>query len=151
MSSGVWQALLTARIAKNKYFHCSGKADFTRKDITNDINVSVDGTVTFDLTLSFSQSGPSMNNQTISKYTLKRNGEPLVTCESICSFHDADPHHWWTVEEAVETGHMFVLHQAKSSDRGSYTAEVEVKHPNGNTISVLTKTVYVTCKYKVII
>ncbi|CAI8027913.1 hypothetical protein GBAR_LOCUS15899 [Geodia barretti] len=55
-----------------------------------------------------------------------------------------DPHHWWTVEEGVETGHVFVLHQAKSSDRGSYTAEVEVKHPNGNTISVLTKTFHVT-------
>ena len=140
---------MTARIAKNKNFHCSGKADFTRNDDINHINVSVNGIVTFDLTLSFSQSGPSMNNQTISKYTLKRNGEP-VTCESICSFHDPDPHHWWTVEEGVETGHVFVLHQAKSSDRGSYTAEVEVKHPNGNTISVLTKTFHVTCKYKVI-
>ena len=140
---------MTARIAKNKYFHCSGKADFTRKDITNDINVSVDGTVTFDLTLSFSQSGPSMNNQTISKYTLKRNGD-LVTCESICSFRDPDPHHWWTVEEGVETGHVFVLHQAKSSDRDIYTAEVVVKHPNGNTIDKRTKTFHVTCKCKVI-
>ena len=100
----------------------------------------------FDLKLSFSQSGPSMNKQTVSKYTLKRNSEALVTCESVCSFHDPDPHHWWTVEEVMETGHVFALHQAKSSDRGSYTAEVEVKHPNGNTISVLTKMFHVTCK-----
>ena len=120
-----------------------GKAYFSNNHCN--INVSADGTITFDLTLSFTQSGPSMNKQTVSKYTLKNGtGKSLVTCNPVC---DTNRHQWWTLK-AVETGgRVFVLHQANSTDRGSYTAEVEVTHPNEDSINEITKSFHVTCEH----
>ena len=79
----------------------------------------------------------------MSKYTLKKDDNSLVTCNPVC---DTNPHQWWTVE-AVENGRVFVLHEAKSTDRGNYRAEVEVIHPNGNNLGDdPIKTYHVTCK-----
>ena len=93
--------------------------------------------------LSFTQSGPSMNKQTVSKYTLKKGDNSLVTCNHVC---DTDPHQWWTVEQ-MENRRIFVLHQAKSTDRGLYTAKVELINPKDNNLYDLTKTYHVTCKH----
>ena len=123
-----------------------GKAQFSN-DHCN-IDVSANGTITFHLILSFTQSGPSMKKQTVSKYTLKKDGNSLVTCNPVC---DTNPHQWWTLE-AAENGLVFVLHQAKSTDRGSYAAEVEVIDPNGDTLGEdLRKTFHVTCKHTKVI
>ena len=98
----------------------------------------------FDFSLSFSQAGPSMNNQDVSRYCLKSaNSDCIVNCGSVCFFSDADPHHWWT----VEAGHVFVLHQAKSTDLGLYMAEVDVLHPKDDSSSPLSKTFHVTCEF----
>ena len=128
------------------HYH-AGKASFKQNN-GNSIKVSSEGTVTFDLSLSFTQSGPSRNNQTVSHYCLKRNDKTILNCgpSTLCSFDDTVQDHWWTVE-SVETGYTFVLHQAKSTDRGSYKAEVEVNHPKDNSIDTIEKTVHVTCKF----
>ena len=102
--------------------------------------VSIMGTVVFDLSLSFTQSGPSMNTQSVTQYSLKNGSRTSINCQSgrCSSFED----HWWTVED----GSVFVLHQAKSNDRGIYTGEVEVRHPKDNSLNTLTKHFHVTCK-----
>ena len=121
-----------------------GKAYFSKNRCN--INVSANGTITFDSILSFTQSGPSMNKQTVSKYTLKKDGHdnPLVTCNSVCH---TNPQQWWTVK-AVETGRVFVLHQAKSTDLEEYIAEVEVINPKDGFFDHNVKKIYqATCKH----
>ena len=118
----------------------SDSASFTES--RGDIQVSADGTVSFHMTLSFSHQGPSLNNQTVSHYLLQNNSIKTVSCAAHCTVYDSDPHHWWS----VENGPVFVLHQAKSTDRGEYIGEVEVTHPGYDSISTLSKYFHVTCK-----
>ena len=106
------------------------------------IQVSSKGTVSFDFSLSFTHAGPTVNNQPVSQYRLKTNSNTVVSCADHCTIDDTDPHHWWT----VENGPVFVLHQAKSTDRGLYTAEVEVRNPKDDSLNAIEKSFHVTCK-----
>ena len=113
-----------------KRFHLvSGAAYFTSEE--NEIYVTEDGNVKFDLSLSFSQPGPSGSLQRIHSFQLRRN-DPIIDCfteSSSCVFHRSNQ--WWTVEGH---GHnvMFTLHQMQREHVGTYTAQVVGLDPANN-------------------
>ena len=122
----------------------SGEASFL--DSSNDLNVSAEGTIRFDFSLTYSEPGPSLHYQTVRRHILTFGSRNIVSCmDNICTFDDDDQDHWWT----VETGLVFVLHQAKHTDRGTYTAVVEAVDPKDDTTSILQKDPFkfVTCEF----
>jgi hypothetical protein len=114
---------------------------------SSDIEFANDGKIMFDLSLSFSQHGPSGNQQRISEYKLEKNDRTVeVRCplNTGCSFVGIDDNQWWTVEDSEPAGYVFVLHQAKSTDRGSYTTTVTARHPDNRTSTDIMKTFHAT-------
>ena len=109
--------------------------------------MSDEATITFDLSVSYTEPGPSMHYQTVTRYQLLDDSDhDLITCGNRCHITDDDDHHWWT----IEPGFIFVLHQAKSTDRGNYKAIVETEDPANNHNIVLEKGFFVTCELVIV-
>jgi hypothetical protein len=51
---------------------------------------------------------------------------------------------WWTVEREEEYNVIFVLHQARSTNRGSYSAEVEGVDPATQSLRTIGKIIFVS-------
>ena len=116
----------------------------------DNIKVKDDGRIHFNLSLTFSMSGASGLVQEIVRFVLIKDNAVIVQCpvdinETPCTFSGADDSQWWTVEIEEGGRHvLFVLHQAMSSDRGSYTAIYEGSDPATDSLNTGRKTIHVT-------
>ena len=126
----------------------SGSASFSNSN--EDIGVSYTGTVTFDMTLSFSLPGPCGFMEEVDDYILKNSEDvELVHCwtDTSCNIFPTSSDQWWTVWNNDNI--MYILHQAQRRDKGSYTAQVEGTDPSGSGIHEICKTVNVEGKLHV--
>ena len=139
------------------YHHfCSvpGSASFASGD--EDIQVSENGTIVFNLKLSYSASGRSDFRQQVERIYLKNSSEDVVSCfpTAGCTF-SIDVARWWTVHDG-DTGTLdclvFILHQALSYDRAEYSANVDLADPAiVGGIVTKSKTLLVTGKISVLL
>ena len=77
---------------------------------------------------------------------------PVAQCNARfnipCTFSGIDSTaQWWTVEREEEYNVIFVLHQARSTNRGSYSAEVEGVDPATQSLRTIGKIIFVSGKY----
>ena len=117
-----------------------------------------DGTIFFNLSLTFSMAGSSGLMQEMVAFILVSSTDlmnliTVVSCSANlnavpCTFSGAHDSQWWTVDtEEGEYHVVFVLHQARSSDRGSYRVLVEGRDPATGNLDAIRKTIYVTGMY----
>ena len=115
------------------YYGFQGAASFTNED--EEVYVSYNGTITFAMTLVFTQAGPCGLFEEVDRYIIKDvNSMNLVDCQTknmFCSLSGADDDQWWTVDWNMKT---IILHQAKHSNRGPYTGHVEGTDPSARSI-----------------
>ena len=113
------------------------------------IKVSDEATITFDLSVSYTERGPSMHYQAVTSYRLQNDSDHnFITCTNdMCYINDDDDHHWWTIHEPR---YIFVLHQAKSTDRGKYKAIVETEDPANNHNIMSERIFFVTCELVIV-
>ena len=77
---------------------------------------------------------------------------PVAQCDAKfnipCTFSGIDSTaQWWTVEREEEYNVIFVLHQARSTNRGLYSAEVEGVDPATQSLRTIEKSIFVSGKY----
>ena len=106
-----------------------------------DVYVSDMGTVQFSFTIQFSQAGPLGYHEQVTKFELYDDGRRrIVECLTVqqasiqCSFMNSNDHQWWTVANDSIRNVSLILHQAKSTDRRGYTAQIEGVDPASNSI-----------------
>ena len=131
-------------------YFIAGAAYFTSEE--EQISVNDDGTVKFNLSLSFSKPGPSGLLQRIDRFELIKNARTIALCVTNnppCTF-SANFNQWWTVEDENRTvtenryDLQYILHQVRSDDRGLYTAQVEGFDPASSSQDAFQKDLQVT-------
>ncbi|CAI8051863.1 hypothetical protein GBAR_LOCUS28383 [Geodia barretti] len=113
-----------------------------------EIRVNNNGTIRFNLSLAFTKSGNSGLIEEISSFVLA-NMVPVAQCDAKfnipCTFSGIDSTaQWWTVEREEEYNVIFVLHQARSTNRGLYSAEVEGVDPATQSLRTIEKNIFVS-------
>jgi hypothetical protein len=116
-----------------------------------EIHVNNNGTIRFNLSLAFTTSGNSGLIEEIKSFILANlsNMVPVAQCNARfnipCTFSGIDSTaQWWTVEREEEYNVIFVLHQARSTNRGSYSAEVEGVDPATQSLRTIGKIIFVS-------
>ena len=118
----------------------------TTSSCRDDVRVSNEGTVKFDLKLTFSTSGKSGCTQKVIRTTIRRGNNVLITVmEGHTPFIHTQNRHW-TIEGKNVRTYVAKLHNAVASDRGEYRIVTELLDPATSSISTITKRVFVTGK-----
>lgn len=129
----------------------TGAASFMSME--DGISVNYDGTVTFDLSLTFSQPGPSGQLEHIDRFELIKNTETVAICLPnipSCNFPISNTNQWWTVVSNSSTldehkyCFKYILHQVLSDDRGEYRAQVEGTDPASSSLDPINKSLFVS-------
>ena len=122
------------------------------------IHVDESGTIRFNLSLKFTESGCIGFMEEISRFILVNDSTmmPVVECDAAfiipCTFSgDVDgKSQWWTVE-VDEYSVVYVLHQVRSTDRGAYTAVVEGFNPATESLRTIKKHYFVSGEFNPVI
>lgn len=118
------------------------------------IHVDESGTIRFNLSLKFTESGCAGLMEEISRFILVNDSAmmPVVECDAAftipCTFSgDVNgKSQWWTVE-VDEHSVVYVLHQVRSTDRGAYTAVVESLNPATESLRTIEKHYFVSGEF----
>ena len=125
--------------------YSQGSAYYTLcEENTCAVSVSNHGRVTFNLSISFREAGPSGNVQTVKHTVLKKGSMIIATCSTNggCNFDNGN--RWWTVFGVETVDLVLILNQVISSDRAQYTAETELEDPSTGGVDTLSKNIAVT-------
>lgn len=121
------------------FFFVSGSASFALGQGEIDLWVSENGTIAFNLTLSFSSHGYSGYQQEVQRLVLKKGSDIKISCvrDTGCSVDDRN--RWWSINGDDTSSYVFILHQAVSDDLGEYTASVDLTIPVSSMIDTRVK------------
>jgi hypothetical protein len=109
----------------------------------DDVVVSNEGIVKFDLRLTFSASGRAGRIQRFIRTTIRKGVDALLT---VTQTHTHTPNRNWTIEGNNTRTRVAVLHNVVDSDRGQYRIITELIDPATRSISTITKQTSVTGK-----
>ena len=129
-------------LGKVLYAHCIASTSNCRDDVV----VSNEGIVRFDLRLTFSASGRAGQLQKFIRTTVRKEVNPLLTVTQTHTLFIHTPNRHWTIEGNNTRTRVAVLHNAVASDRGQYRIISELIDPATGSISTITKQTSVTGK-----
>ena len=111
----------------------------------DDTTVSSNGTIDFNLRISFDGSGCVQKQESVRETVLKKGLETIYSChDTVCQPKSSYDSRWWTTDGTGIEGVILTLHQAIASDRAEYTIQTELSRPQTEGLSFIDKKVYVT-------